>query len=90
MSIYLENPTVTTETLEEIVRHIRATGSPMRIVLFGSQARGEAGPGSDLDVWRSPNKKMLKVKDPPNELLKINKLSGITDYMLKIKELSWI
>jgi len=50
MSILLDNPTITAETLEEVVRRILAAGSPLRIVLFGSQARGEAGPGSDLDV----------------------------------------
>jgi predicted nucleotidyltransferase len=50
MSIPLDNPTVTAETLEEVVRRILAVGSPVKIVLFGSQARGEAGSGSDLDV----------------------------------------
>ncbi len=46
----LDNPPVTAETLEEVVRRILAAGSPLRIVLFGSSARGEARPGSDLDV----------------------------------------
>jgi len=50
MSIPLDNPAITAETLEEVVRRILAAGSPVKIVLFGSQARGEAGPGSDLDV----------------------------------------
>ena len=50
MSISLDNPAVTAEILEEVVRRIVAAGSPVKIVLFGSQARGEAGPGSDLDV----------------------------------------
>jgi uncharacterized protein len=50
MSLPLENAPVTAEILEELVRRLVAVGSPLKIVLFGSQARGEAGPGSDLDV----------------------------------------
>jgi predicted nucleotidyltransferase len=50
MSHLLANPPVTAETLEEVVRRILAAGSPLRIVLFGARARGEARPESDLDV----------------------------------------
>ena len=50
MSIPLDNPAITAEIPEEVVRRILAEGSPLKIVLFGSQARGEAGPASDLDV----------------------------------------
>jgi len=50
MSFLLDNPPVTAETLEEVVRRILAVGSPLQIVLFGSRARGEARPGSDLDL----------------------------------------
>jgi predicted nucleotidyltransferase len=34
-------PAVTEELLEEVVRRIRSVGSPRKIVLFGSRARGE-------------------------------------------------
>ncbi|MFN8454062.1 MAG: nucleotidyltransferase domain-containing protein [Anaerolineae bacterium] len=37
-------------TLNEIVRRILAVGSPQKIVLFGSRARGEAKPDSDYDL----------------------------------------
>ena len=41
---------VTDELLREIVARIRAAGDPIRIVLFGSHARGDAGAASDLDI----------------------------------------
>jgi uncharacterized protein len=36
--------------LDELVRRIVAAVHPLRIILFGSAARGEMGPDSDLDV----------------------------------------
>jgi len=36
--------------LKELVRRIAESVQPRRIVLFGSAARGEMGPSSDLDV----------------------------------------
>ena len=36
--------------LDELVRRIVAAVGPLRIVLFGSAARGDMGPDSDLDV----------------------------------------
>ena len=38
------------EQLQEIVRRIVEVVKPLRIILFGSIARGEAGPESDIDV----------------------------------------
>jgi predicted nucleotidyltransferase len=38
------------EVLDELVRRIVAAVQPLRIILFGSAARGEMGPHSDLDV----------------------------------------
>jgi predicted nucleotidyltransferase len=38
-------------TLAEIVRRVRDVLHPDRIYLFGSQARGEAGPDSDYDLF---------------------------------------
>jgi predicted nucleotidyltransferase len=37
--------------LDEIVRRIVSQCRPNRIVLFGSQARGDAGPDSDVDLF---------------------------------------
>jgi len=40
----------TQEVLDELGRRIVAEVGPLRIVLFGSAARGEAQPGSDIDL----------------------------------------
>lgn len=36
--------------LDEVIRRIVAVAHPQRIILFGSVARREAGPDSDLDL----------------------------------------
>jgi len=38
------------QTLQRMVREIVAEVHPLRIILFGSAARGQMGPHSDLDV----------------------------------------
>ena len=38
------------EQLDELVRRIVDAVHPLQIILFGSAARGEMGPDSDLDV----------------------------------------
>jgi predicted nucleotidyltransferase len=41
---------VADEVIEDAGRRLaEAAGSPVRVILFGSHARGDAGPGSDLD-----------------------------------------
>ena len=41
---------VTERLLAEVVRRIVETVHPDQIILFGSRARGDADPGSDLDL----------------------------------------
>ncbi|MBI3268475.1 MAG: nucleotidyltransferase domain-containing protein [Planctomycetes bacterium] len=50
MTPALDYPPVTPELLHDIVRRIRGAGDPLRIVLFGSRARGDARPDSDIDL----------------------------------------
>jgi predicted nucleotidyltransferase len=38
------------KVLDEIVRRIVEVATPEKIILFGSTARGEMGPNSDLDL----------------------------------------
>lgn len=40
----------TTAQLDELVRRVLGVCQPLRIILFGSAARGEMGEDSDLDV----------------------------------------
>jgi predicted nucleotidyltransferase len=44
------NYNVTDETLEEMVRTIVREADPEQIILFGSRARGEGRPDSDVDL----------------------------------------
>ena len=39
-----------TGLLAEVIRRVVEVASPERIILFGSAARGETGPDSDLDL----------------------------------------
>jgi uncharacterized protein len=41
---------ISDDELNEIVRRVVEAASPLKIILFGSTARGEAGPDSDVDV----------------------------------------
>lgn len=45
-----EYPPLTEELFAEIVRRIVAAGDVLKIVLFGSHGRGEAGAHSDIDL----------------------------------------
>ena len=45
-----KNKIVREEILQEIVRRIVAAVQPQKIILFGSAARQEMGPDSDLDL----------------------------------------
>ena len=44
------NTTIGRDAIAEMVRRIVAQFNPDKIILFGSHARGEAGPDSDVDL----------------------------------------
>lgn len=46
----LKPPSADDPVLKEIVRRLVEVYHPLRIYLFGSAARGEAGPDSDYDI----------------------------------------
>ncbi len=46
----MEIETAQQRVLDEIIRRIVQVAAPEQIILFGSAARGEVGPGSDIDL----------------------------------------
>ncbi len=54
---------------DSLIRQIVATYRPLRVILFGSHARGEAGPDSDLDLM------VVLDDDAPEEALHWQKLN---------------
>lgn len=59
--------------IQEIVRRIAEAFQPRRIVVFGSRARGDARPDSDLDLMVE-----METSDPPVERIRaIDALFGL-------------
>lgn len=69
---------VSKRTLGEIVVRLVALASPVKIILFGSNARGDAQAGSDLDLLVVQK----EVIDHYEESLRLNRALG--DLMLPI------
>jgi predicted nucleotidyltransferase len=58
-------PEVTDALLEEIVERIASAGDPLKIVLFGSRARNEHLPDSDIDLLVVEESSLARYKRSP-------------------------
>ena len=65
-AVTLETPMTEhrSELLQEMVRRIRATAEPDKIILFGSYARGDEGNDSDLDIFIIIDSDLPRYKRP--------------------------
>lgn len=61
-------PPLTPDLLDTMVRRILQVGSPERIVLFGSRARGDARPDSDVDLLIIEDSDLPRYRRPPRYL----------------------
>ena len=59
------------ETIQELVRRLAEFYQPERIYLFGSAARGEDGPDSDLDLC------VVLPDDAPESLYRDRSIHGV-------------
>jgi predicted nucleotidyltransferase len=66
----MKAPTRDTETIKRLTELLIEAAKPKRIILFGSQARGEAGEDSDLDVMVVEE----GVLDRAGEMVRLNRL----------------
>lgn len=63
---------ISEQALQEVVKRIVAAAQPSRVILFGSQGRGDANVGSDLDLM------VIKpeVRDHYAEMIRLHKVVG--------------
>ncbi|MHC4202361.1 MAG: nucleotidyltransferase domain-containing protein [Planctomycetota bacterium] len=62
--------------IDRVTRTIVERFNPKRIVLFGSHARGEADPESDLDLFIE----MESDKRPPERIMEVSEAFGLRDW----------
>jgi len=65
---------------ETITRTIVERFSPRRVIVFGSWARGEAGPESDVDVFVE----METDKSPPERAIEVSAAFGLRPWGLDV------
>ena len=66
--------------LKEITRAIVERFNPRRVVVFGSHARGEAGPDSDLDLFIE----METDQRPPERAIAVSSIFGLRTWPLDV------
>ncbi len=72
--------TVDTELIEQITRTIVGRFRPKRIVLFGSRARGDHRPDSDIDLFVE----METTLRPPERATKIREAFGLYPWTMDV------
>jgi predicted nucleotidyltransferase len=68
--LHTKAPTRNTETIKRLTELLIEAAKPQRIIMFGSQARGDAGEASDLDVMVVEE----GVADRAGEMVRLNRL----------------
>ena len=66
--------------IDRVTRTIIERFRPKRIVLFGSHARGDADPESDLDLFIE----MESDKRPPERDMKVDEVFGLRDWPMDL------
>ena len=67
------------DVVRDIVRRIVDTAQPEKVILFGSQARGDARPGSDFDVL------VIKDSDEPRHRRSIPLYVALADLPVEVE-----
>jgi predicted nucleotidyltransferase len=73
--LHTKAPARNTETIKRLTELLIQAAKPKRIIMFGSQARGEAGEDSDLDVMVVED----GVSDRAAEMVRLNRLLRSSD-----------
>jgi len=63
------------QKLQQIAQRIVAVAQPVRVILFGSYGRGDAGPDSDLDIMVIKR----RVDNRGEEMIRLRKAVGNID-----------
>lgn len=66
--------------LEHVTKTIVERFQPRRIMVFGSHARGEAGPDSDLDLFIE----MDTPRRPPERAIEVSEVFGLRTWPMDI------
>ena len=72
----------TDATLAEMIRRILAVGTPQKIVLFGSRARGDARTDSDYDLLLVEHSKLPRHKRAAHYRRALTGLAGAKDILV--------
>jgi uncharacterized protein len=70
LGLHQKAPVRNTETIKRLTELLVEAAKPKRIIMFGSQARGEAGEDSDFDVMVVEE----GVSDRAGEMVRLNRL----------------